>query len=433
MRRRDVGRCTAAILALAAGTVVAACTPVPHERELPVASGTAPPPGASPVLDLPRVPWEGGPEYWSQFADAVDWTDPSFFPIVLWFNGISNDGEVRWDKQHGINTYAGMWEGTDFALFPRNDVYWIGEGLNDTFDADSPHWPGVFLDDEVDGRYSPAEGLALLRGLQSEHGGADKFTWANFTQLVIGEDLDVPVQEQYVSIPDVVSVDMYWYTIPFCDWRPYRGDYYVDPVPEQTCRTASSYGRTLSGLSVRDESDGRLRPRWGVIENLNGLSGADHVRYISPAQLQGAAMNSIINEARGLLWFNQSFTGECESSGVVRQAQIEGDDFCGVEQVRAMGEVNQLIHDLAPIINTQSYVWNFGEGLDTMLKAHDGHAYVFAMTDGGTGRRSLTLPEGVGGARAEVVGEDREIAVTGGVLTDDFAAESSFHIYRIAL
>lgn len=420
MRRRDVGRLTAATLAIAAATTVAACTP-PQRESVP------------PVLDLPRVPWEGGPAYWSQFADAENWTDPSFFPIVIWFNGVSDDSEVRWDRAHGVNAYAGMWEGTDFALFPRNDVYWIGEGLNDTFDPNSPHWPGVFLDDEVDGRYSPTEGLALLRALQSEHGGAGKFTWANFTQLVIGEDLDVPVQEQYVSIPDVISVDMYWYTIPFCDWRPYRGAYYVDPVPEQTCRSASSYGRTLNGLSVRDESDGRLRPRWGVVENLNGLSGADHVRYMAPAEVEGAAMSSIINEARGLLWFNQSFTGDCQSSGVLRQAQIEGDGFCGAEQVRAMGEVNRLIHDLAPILNTQSYVWDFGEGLDTMLKVHDGHAYVFAMTDGGIGRRRLSLPEGVHGTRAEVIGEDRAIPVSGGIVIDDFAAESTFHIYRIPL
>ncbi|WCD92914.1 hypothetical protein [Microbacterium sp. nov. GSS16] len=420
-------------VAIAVGAVAVACVPVRHESEPSVPTDSAAPQGATRALDLPRVPWEGGSAYWTQFPDAVDWTAPSFFPIVIWFNGVTDDSEVRWDKAHGINTYAGMWEGTDFALFPRNDVYWIGERLNDTFNADSPHWPGVFLDDEVDGRYSPAEGLALLRGLQREHGGADKFTWANFTQLVIGEDLDVPVQEQYVSTPDVISVDMYWYTIPFCDWQPYRGETYIDPVPQESCRTASSYGRVLGGLAVRDEADGQPRPRWGVVENLNGFSGAEHVRYITPDELKGAAMNSIINEARGLLWFNQSFSGDCESSGVVRQAQIEGDSFCGAKQVEAMGEVNRLIQDLAPVINTQSYVWDFGEGLDTMLKVDDGHAYVFAMTDGGNGRRSLTLPDGIRGTRADVVGEDRRLEVRDGVLADDFSAESSFHIYRIPL
>lgn len=433
MKRRDVGRVMVMSVAIAVGAVAVACAPVRHENEPSAPAYTTTPQDAPPALDLPRVPWEGGSAYWTQFPGAVDWTAPSFFPIVIWFNGISDDAEVRWDKAHGINTYAGMWEGTDFGLFSRNDVYWIGARLNDTFDENSPNWPGVLLDDEVDGRYSPAEGLALLRDLQREHGGTGKFTWANFTQLVIGKDLDVSVQEQYVSIPDVVSVDMYWYTIPFCDWRPYRGEAYVDPVPEQTCRTASSYGRTLRGLTVRDESAGRLRPRWGVIENLNGLSGADHVRYITPDELKGAAMSSIIGEARGLLWFNQSFTGDCESSGVVRQAQIDGDGFCGAEQVRAMGEINRLIGDLAPILNTQSYVWDFGAGLDTMLKVHDGYAYVFAMTDGGAGQRRLTLPDRIRGAQADVVGEDRRLEVRDGVLADDFRAESEFHIYRIPL
>lgn len=385
------------------------------------------------TLDLPKIAWEGGPEYYRQFANAQDWTDPAFFPIGIWYNGISSDSEAAWDKAHGINYYTGMWEGTDFSLFEKNGLYWVGDKLNDTFDESSQNWPGVFLSDELDGRADPAEGLAEMRELQASLGGKGRFTYANFTQLVIGPHLDLSAQQQYVNIPDVVSLDMYWYTIPFCDWEPYWGTEYADPVPEATCRTASSYGRATNGLTIRDSSDGVLHPRWMIVENLNGLSGQAHVANITAGQLKGAAMSSVINEARGLMWFNQSFTGDCPASSALREAQTKGTAFCGYNQMEAMGEVNNLILKLAPVINTQSYQWNFGSGLDTMLKAYGGYAYVFAMTDGTTGERTFKLPDGISGTEVEVVGEGRTLALSGSSFADSFANEYSYHIYRVRI
>jgi hypothetical protein len=404
--------------------------PTPTRTATPTPDPSA---GEGAGLELPRIPWEGGPDYWKQFRDAKEWTAPSFFPIGIWYNGISTDAEVKWDKAHGINTYAGMWEGTDFSLFEDNGVYWLGDKLNSTFKDHSPHWPGVFLDDEVDGRYSPAEGINLLRSAQSEWAGSGKFTYTNYTQLVIGSDLPLKAQQDYVNLPDVSSLDMYWYTIPFCDWTPFRGGIYADPVSLATCRTASSYGKAMNGLTIRDASDGTLHPRWMFLENLNGLSGADHVGYVTPGQLKGAAMNSIINEARGLLWFNQSFSGPCQTSNALRQAQVLGSKFCGYAQMQAMGEVNNLIKSLAPVINTQSYQWSFGTGLDTMLKTYDGSAYIFAMSDGTSGNRVFKLPTGISGKKVEVVGENRTIAVENGGFSDSFANEYTYHVYRIAL
>ena len=397
------------------------------------AESPAPPADSSGPLDLPRIPWEGGPEYWSRFANAQEWTDPSFFPIGIWFNGISSDEEVEFDKSYGINSYAGMWEGTPFDLFERNGVYWIGDKLNDTFDEDSLNWPGVNLDDEVDGRYDPEDGIRHLEDLNEKFADSGKFRWSNYTQMVFGSDLKLTYQEQYVNLNDVVSVDMYWYTIPFCDWTPYRGELYADPVPQSTCRTSSSYGRSLNGLTIRDEVDGELQPRWMFVENLNGLSGQEHVDEIQPGQLKGAAMNAVINEARGIWWFNQSYTGECQTTVALRRAQVEGTDFCGYAQMQAMGEVNGFIHDLARIINTQSYAWDFGPGLDTMLKTYEDDAYIFAMTDGTTGSRTFTLPEGIDGDTVEVVDEDRRIPVSDGAFSDSFAEEYTYHVYRISL
>lgn len=387
------------------------------------------------VDTLPLIPWEGGPDYWRRFPNAVDWTDPSFFPIGIWFGNVSSDEEVSFDKTKGINTYVEMWEGTDFDLLARNRVYWLGHGLVNQDDT-SKYNPGVFLDDEVDGQYEPAEGLRHLKKLRTEM-GPDRFTWANFTQLVVGPDLELRYQQEYVNgTADAVSVDMYWYSIPFCDWRPYRGDLYAVPIPIETCRTAHSYGLSQEALRLRDAVDGRLQPTWTWVENFNGLSGQDPQPYVTGGQLKGAAMATVIHEARALMWFNQSFTGPCQTANVIREAQMDPGSECGrryAANIDAMAEINHLASSLAPVLNTQSRRWSFGSRLDTMLKIHDGNAYIFAMTDGHAGRRSFRLPAGIKGRSAEVIGEMRTVPVVGATFTDEFAEEYTYHVYKIEI
>lgn len=53
----------------------------------------------------------------------------------------------------------------------------------------------------------------------------------------------------------------------------------------------------------------------------------------------------------------QSFTGDCQTGGALRSDQVIGQSFCGHAQMEAMGQVNNLIPRLAPVINTQSYDW----------------------------------------------------------------------------
>ncbi|MEU7003433.1 hypothetical protein [Nonomuraea sp. NPDC046570] len=79
--------------------------------------------------------------------------------------------------------------------------------------------------------------------------------------------------------------------------------------------------------------------------------------------------------------------------------------------------MNQQIHRLAPVLNTQSYAFDFGKGLETMLKGRDGVFYVFAMIERGNepGNRSLTLPPELASAgEVEVLFENRVIPVEHG-------------------
>ena len=404
------------------------------------AGGSDPNPGATEPagrLNLPMIPWEGGPDYWKKFskADAAGWDDPDFFPVLSWWGNIASDEEVAYDKSLGINTYSEMWPETPYNLFEDNDVFWVGTALNDTFTPDSRNWVGYLLDDEVDGRFPVEEGQARLKGFSDDAAGNGWFRYANFTKMVVENDMAAATAEQYVNgYTDAVSVDMYWYTVPYCDWTPYR-DVYLVPIEQANCRTASSYGKVMDALRMRDAADGSLQPLWQWVENLNGGPGdsAPSV-YIAADQLKGAVMNSIINEARGIAYFNQSLSGPCRSSNVFRDSQKKG--FCGAEQVQAVKEVNATVHSLARVINTQSYDYSFGDGLDTMLKSSGDDAYIFAMVDGASqpGTRTFQLPASVAGRTVEVLEEDRTLqADEDGRFTDTFEHEYSYHVYRIAI
>jgi len=390
------------------------------------------------ISALAPIPWEGGSAYWNQFSKtaAGGWNDPSFFPIVMFFNGFSNTEEVLYDKALGINTYTGMDNQTPYSLFADNNVYWIGERLNNTFPVeDSDVWIGRSTDDEVDGRYTPAAGKAHLQDIIDTIGDDGRFKWTNYTQLVVTNDeANQQHWSDYVNnYSDVVSIDMYWYTIPLVTYR----DNYITSVSEAHRRTSSSYGAMMRSLRIQDSLDNKIQPIWNFIESINGgPAEGPWQRNIAPGELKGAVMNSIINEARGIVYFNPSFTGEFQTGGFIRFSQYAGPNFAGQPQVDAFGEINNQVHRFSPIINTQSYAYNFGAGLDTMLKKVGPYIYIFAMIDGSgePGNRTFTIPWGVSGKTVTVLEENRTIAInSSSQFTDTFQYEYSYHIYRITI
>lgn len=427
------------MVAVAALSLLAGgCTDSPAE----VGAGSNPGVAASSAsgLDLQRIPWEGGSQYWAQFVKpkTAGWSDPGFFPIVIWYNGISSDAEAEFDKSLGFNSYIGMSDTTPYSLFADNNVFWIGGKLNDGFTNDSKNWVGDFLDDETDGRFATAsEGQKFLTQQKAKYAGDGRFDYVNFSQIVMGQDMPAVDSEKFVNAyTDVASIDMYWYTVPFCNWNPMPVRY-LTPVTAANCRTSSSYGKTMDSLRKRDEADGKLQALWQFVEILNGGPGDDQpfVANITAGQLQGAVVNSLIHEARGIVYFNQSLNGPCTGGSLVRQTQVD-PDFCAAAQVKAAGEINNRIHELAPVLNTQSYAYKFGRGLDTMLKVKDGYAYIFSMVDDqlSPGSRTFTLPAGITGKKVQVMYEDRDISVgSGKTFTDKFSAEYSYHIYKVKL
>jgi hypothetical protein len=435
--------------AIASGGAVAAAPAVPVE------AGEASAAGTRSVLHLPRVPWEGGSAYWSRFPEAhrAGWDRASFFPTVLWY-GSCNPDQYVFDKAHGINTYAQCNPETtyDGLAAARMSTLFTPQGQPA---RGGRVQVGTLLDDEVDGRYEVEEGLAHMRALARQYDVArtGRFTYANWTGSILTGDRSMKVSTDYYDTVDVNSVDAYLLSVPQCDWT-YDGQWVGSryrvpavsswssghvglPISQTSCRTPSSYGKLIDLQLEVNRARGQRGPLWGVHEVISTGGGVNGYRQPTGAQVKAAAMNSVIHEARGLMWFSQApdqaEVSDCVSGDAFRDARVDPSS-CGAANVAAVGQVNHFLQSLAPVINTRSYVWSFGPGTDTMLKVHRGAAYVFAMAqDGGHGTRTFTLPPGVTGRRVVVVGENRTLPVRGHTFTDTFADDTAYHVYRVRL
>ena len=411
---------------------------------LPGASADAPGSAwaAEPPGGAARVPWEGGPAYYGRFAapTAAGWTNPSFFPVGVWFESVITQGDVDKDRAAGINTYVELTETSDMALVRDNGMSALTSAPLSGYGDETVGW---LLNDEVDmwakagdARWTgnhPGEGplcvpedegcgFTVLRTRKEKIPKGDgRMHYANYGKGVMMWERDADAATFVNRFTDVVSSDVYWYTsASVC----LDGQNFLS-LPVSRCRRAANYGAVLDRQRELDTLDGRRQPIYGFVEV--GWPAENDTRAIRPEQVTGAVMSSLIHEARGIIYFNHNFGGPCHSQHVLREG-------CGKEVRPAVAEINRRIGQLAPVLNTQSYAHRFGPGLDTMLKHHEGSYYVFAMSDAKTspGRRTFTLPRGLRATRAEVLFEDRTVPVDAqGRFTDSFAAEHSHHIYRI--
>ena len=137
-------------------------------------------------------------------------------------------------------------------------------------------------------------------------------------------------------------------------------------------------------------------------------------------------MASIINGARGIMYFNHSFAGSCTSHHVLREP-------CAAPVRAAVTEVNAHVKGLAPVLNapTVEGLVTTSSKVETMTKYSGGKFYVFSGPTTNAAQTAVLKAECVGNATATVLHENRTVPVVNGVITDTFANGTTNHIYRI--
>ena len=403
-------------------------TTPPVDPTVPPVEPTVPPTSGDSTLALTKEAWWGGSAYYSKFskASAAGWTDPSFFPISVFFG---KPEHAKTLAGLGVNTYMGAEHDgstlksiTDQGISVLAQSEWTRAEVGDNAKV-----VGWHVSDECDmgagDCYSPqgeTGQLAIQKSWTDEFRSYNdgRFLQANFGNGVLGSYWSPTTMDDHLRLVDVSSVDKYAYTSPAVQSLIPGSPYWLKG---KNPASSSAYG-WLQDRMETFATPASSKPNWVFVETAMPYLTESGAKTITGDQIEGAVWNGIIHGAAGIAYFQHNNNG-CGNYSLVD---------CGAALQTKVRAIDAQVKALAPVINSQPYTWIFGPKLETSLKAKDGSAYIFAMTDGSTGSRTFTLPPGLTG-NVEVVGEGRTISVTGGTFTDTFASESTHHIYRVAI
>jgi hypothetical protein len=428
--------------------------------------------------------WEGGSAYWTVAesgdqmtrAEANGWGDDSFFPLAVW---LSDPAHASTLASLGINTYLGIFHNVGaintaaaagMAIIPQANEWTEAEVAAETTGHDSV--VGWLPYDEPDLNLAFATYMSDTAAVRAYDDG--RFLLTNFAHGIrrtvyysgstqAGASTEM---KDAVAANDAACVDQYCYTSPgirgdpgpqgICDNANFptlhNGTSYLWPGDYQDFAKvdqAAAYGWQAQALRSLYTEQSLQRPAWVAVETKMPFlaePGRDIILY---AQIRGAVWSAIVNGAMGILYFQHNgFYGAPGSTNPGDYPVIDpntgilpDDDTMSLVDCEAalrtyVTTLNAQVASLAPVLNTQSYVWDFSaSGIETMLKAYGGNAYIFTSKSvlGTTGSKTFTLPSGITGTTVTVVDEARTINVSGGQFTDTFANEYSQHIYRIPL
>ncbi|MEU4516276.1 hypothetical protein AB0G05_42865 [Nonomuraea wenchangensis] len=87
-------------------------------------------------------------------------------------------------------------------------------------------------------------------------------------------------------------------------------------MTEEQCRRSANYGLLIDRQRKLDALDGRLQSIYALVEV--GRPAAEDRRRIESAKVKGAVMSSLIHRARGIIYFDHSFGGPCQSQHMPR-------------------------------------------------------------------------------------------------------------------
>ncbi|UGQ39990.1 DUF4082 domain-containing protein [Rhodococcus aetherivorans] len=382
---------------------------------------------------------DGGEEYYDTFENSLP-TSPDYFPLAVWFARVTSPEEAAVDRTIGLNTYVELTEDSDvrvirdsgmFALPSRPDPLASGQLTTDEADmwagaGDAP-WTGRMPDDRPICVPEQAKcGYTVMYAFRSKV-PSGVMTFTNYGKgVTFWEPRDAA--ERFVNdFQDVVSADNYWFTDDTICQADQGGvltkDGQADLSPAE-CHLAANYGVTTRYVRSLVQPRAAM-PVWNFVEVGHPFE-EDTGGTITGPQIRAAVWSSIINGARGIVYFSHNFGGPCLSYNIFR-------DRCGDgirDDVRA---VNDQINRLAPVLNAP-FVDGFARSdgpVDLAAKYHEGSLYVLAGSTRNEGG-DATIALACGNAdQVEVLDEGRSLPVTGNTFRDTFDDGNAVHLYRI--
>jgi hypothetical protein len=352
-------------------------------------------------------------------------SDADFFPIAVW---LQDPRAAARYKAAGFNLYVGLWQGpTELQLAElkkhgmrvicvQNEV-----GLKH---KDDPTIVGWMHGDEPDNAQSlgkgkgygppilPAKIVQDYRKLKEADSTrpillnlGQGVAWDNYIGRGVRRNHPEDYAE-YIKGSDLVSFDIY-------------------PACHENKEIAGKLWFVADGVvRLRKWSNDR-NVVWNCIEC---TCISNPAAKATPKQVKAEVWMSLIHGSRGLIYFVHQF----------KPKFIEAGLFADGEMLAKVTEINQQIHELAPVLNSPEIrngvvVKSSSQEapVEAMARRHGGVLYVFAVgMRNGKAMASFTLPGRKGQAKAEVIHEKRTLKVVDGVFRDTFEPWD-VHLYKI--
>ncbi len=382
---------------------------------------------------------DGGTAYYARFSPSLP-TRASFFPIGVWFESVLSSQDTARDRAAGINTYVELTANSDPAVVRASGMHAITSPITG-YGTETAGW---LVSDEMDMVAGPGSaawtggaggsqcqpatascGYSAQRTLRKRLPVDRRLRYANYGKGIAFWETRAEAARFVNEFQDVVSADTYWFTDRNICSASEGGQFFGNkPVPAPLCHRAANYGLTVDRVRGLVSPRGS-KPVWSFIEVGHPFSENDWPSA-TPDQVVAAVWSSLIHGARGIIYFNHSFGGPCQTQHALREP-------CYAAMRAAVTRVNARVSALAPVLNapTVTGVVSVGKGIDVAVKWHDGHFYLLAAaTRAGAQTATFTMPC-VGSATVTVLDEQRAIPVRSGSFRDSFARDGAVHLYRV--
>lgn len=347
--------------------------------------------------------------------------DPGFFPIGVWLQSPSRAANY---KAIGINTFVGLWKGPTepqleelarqnmFVVAAQNDV-----GLN----SRNRHVIKAWLHhDEPDnaqpigqGQYgtciAATEVVRQTREMKARD--ATRPIMINFGQGLANE---------FWPGRGPCSGDQKYYGVAAEGAGILSFDIY--PVSSKTPQVKGKLEYVARGVARLKKIANEQQAVWTVIET----TSLNPPHRVMPDQLRAEVWMALIHGAKGIVYFAHEFAPAFREDGMFRYNDITDE----------IKRTSDLLNKLAPILNSPDVAGKLtisaSAPIATMVKLHENVLYIFAVAMTNAASSPRISIAGVSSGRAEVIGENRKISISQGVLGDSFEGYG-VHLYAIPL
>ena len=345
--------------------------------------------------------------------------DANFFPIGVWMQ--SPICAARY-KAIGINTFVGLWEGPteqQLAALARQDMYVVAEQNDVGLKSVNGHVIKAWMQQD-----EPDNAQPIGLGLYGTCIAATEVT--RRTQVIKAADPTRPVMLNFGQ----GVANEFWQGRGKCngDYRYYdvaiNGadilSYDIYPVGSNTPQVKGKLEYVARGVTNLIKRATPGQSVWMALET----TALDPARRPMPAEVRAEVWMALIHGATGILYFVHEFRPQFREDAIFRYADI----------VNEVTRTNHLIKSLAPVLNSPSLNGTIRISSKTpiasMEKVYENKLYIFAVAMQNYPSMVKIMADDLHDATASVIGEDRSLTVSQGILEDKFEGYG-VHLYEI--